>query len=477
MKLATFFCLTMLLATPSASAQNALETAPAEAPGDHLFAAPTKVVQFHLTLDEAHFAALSPKGQPGFGPPGFGPPPEPKENTHRNTFGVEFPWTQADLTADGSALKDVGVRYKGNYTFMATAQSLKKSMKIDLNRFVDGQKFDGLTMLNLHCGVSDPTMTREALSCVFFRDAGVPVARTIFAELLLTVSGKYDKEFVGVYTLTEQVNKAFLTRHFGDSSGLLLKPEGLQGGPTHMGTKWKIYEQRFRPENSATEKQKQRLIDFTNLISNASATDFETHIGQFLDMEAFLKFIAANALLSNLDSYLGFGHNYYLYLNPRSNKFVFIPWDLDLSLATWPAVGTPEQLVQLSIRHPHSGENKLIDRVLAIEEVNQRYLAIIKEMHADNFSSGRQLGMLEGLQKVLVEPRAKEQAAVAGRREGRSGNGPGAGGGLGFGGGQFGQSMPPKRFLELRSQSVVDQLEGRSEGFVPQPFGIGFGPR
>ena len=73
-------------------------------------------------------------------------------------------------------------------------------------------------------------------------------------------------------------------------------------------------------------------------------------------MEAFLKFIAANALLSNLDSYLGFGHNYYLYLIPRSNKFVFIPWDLDLSLATWPAVGTPEQLVQLSIRHPHSGE-------------------------------------------------------------------------------------------------------------------------
>ena len=90
-----------------------------------------------------------------------------------------------------------------------------------------------------------------------------------------------------------------------------------------MGTKWKVYEQRFRPENSASAKQKQRLIDFTKLISNASDTDFETQIEEYLDMEAFLKFIAANALLSNLDSYLGFGHNYYLYLNPASNKFLF----------------------------------------------------------------------------------------------------------------------------------------------------------
>ena len=196
-----------------------------------------------------------------------------------------------------------------------------------------------------------------------------------------------------------------------------------------MGTKWKVYEQRFRPENSASAKQKQRLIDFTKLISNASDTDFETQIEEYLDMEAFLKFIAANALLSNLDSYLGFGHNYYLYLNPSPNKFVFIPWDLDLSLATWPAVGTPEQLVKLSIRHPHAGENRLIDRVLAVEKYNQQYQAIVKEMHASNFSSSRQLAMLEKLQEVLEKPKAKERAAVTTRQEDR-GNGPATGFGM-----------------------------------------------
>lgn len=477
MKLAILLLLG-LLSTNSVSfvyAEDAQQAVSGNLPGDRLFGEADKVLQFHLKVDKENFEALSPKGQPGpgFGGPGFGPPPQPTENAHRNTFGVEFPWTQGELTVDGNTLKDVGVRYKGNYTFMATAQSLKKSLKIDFNRFVDGQKLDGLSMVNLHCGVSDPFMTREALSCAFFRDAGIPVARTAFAELWLTVPGEYDKEYVGVYTLTEQVNKAFLKRHFGDSSGLLLKPEGLQGGPTYLGSKWKPYEQRFRPENSPSDDQKQRLISFTKLISNASDVDFKSEIEEYLDMDAFLKFIAANALLANLDSYLAFGHNYFLYLNPTNNKFVFIPWDLDLSLAAWPGVGTPEQLVKLSIHHPHAGENKLIDRIFAIESNKQKYLAMIEEMHANNFLNGRQRACLDKLQRVLVEPLAKEKEAVAHRQEGR-GNGPGFG--MGFGGGKFGQSLPPDRFLELRSQSIADQLAGKTDGFLPQPFGAGFGP-
>ena len=60
----------------------------------------------------------------------------------------------------------------------------------------------------------------------------------------------------------------------------------------------------------------------------------------------FLRFLAANALLSNLDSFLGFGHNFYLYLRPDTNKFVFIPWDLDLSLAGFPMMGAAEQQPQ-----------------------------------------------------------------------------------------------------------------------------------
>ena len=432
-------------------------------PGDRVFG--TAVAPFHLTMTEKQLAALTPAGGPKVGPPGFGPPPPQPEGTHRNTFGVDFPWSRGDLTFAGETFKDVGVRYKGNYTFMATARALKRSLKIDLNRNVD-QKLDGLTMLNFNCGVSDPTKAREAFAFAFFRDAGVPAPRTAFAELTLTVPGKYDKELVGVYTVVEQVNKGFLKRHFGDGRGMLLKPEGLQGGLPHLGTTWAAYEARYRPEDPPTDAQKKRLIDFTRLIDRGTDEEFGRDIGTYLDVEAFLRFIAANVLLSNLDSYLGYGHNYYLYLVPGTNKFAFVPWDLDLSLATWPGAGMPEQLVELSIHHPHAGRNKLLDRLFAVPAHKDRYLAILKGLFATTFAKKTLLTRLDEMEKVLKQPMAREARAAMARKEGFGG----------FGGGQFGGSMPPRRFVEKRTASVAAQLAGEAKGFEPKPIGFGFGP-
>ena len=56
-------------------------------------------------------------------------------------------------------------------------------------------------------------------------------------------------------------------------------------------------------------------------------------------MDEFLRFLAANALTSNLESFFALGHNYYLYLDPKTNKFVFIPGDLEFSLANFLLMG------------------------------------------------------------------------------------------------------------------------------------------
>jgi spore coat protein H len=216
-------------------------------------------------------------------------------------------------------------------------------VKIDLDRHAPSRVLDGLKMLNFNCGVTDASQCREALSYAFFRAAGVPAPRTAYAELTLTVPGKYDKELVGLYTVVEQVDKGFLARHFGGGKGMLLKPEGLGGGVSHLGDDWKAYRDRYRPKSEPTEAQKKRLIEFAALVDKADDAAFRKKIGSYLDVDAFLRFVAANALLVNLDSYLGFGHNYYLYLVPKTNRFVFIPWDLDLSLAAWPLAGPPER--------------------------------------------------------------------------------------------------------------------------------------
>lgn len=472
----TLLWLTVCLASATSFSTWCAAEEKSTAPGERLFGT-TKVNRLELTLNEQQFAALAPVGGGPFGPRGFAPGGAPAgktvDQTHRNTFGVEFPWSRGELTFDGRTLPDVGLRYKGNYTYMATARSLKKSLKLDLNRNVDGQKLDGLTMLNLHCGVSDPTRAREAFSFATFRDLGVPAPRTSFAEVTLTVPGKYDHELVGVYTVTEQVNKAFLKRNFQDGTGMLLKPEGLQGGPAYLGENWKAYAERYQPDDEPTQVQKQRLIDFTKLVASGDDETFARDIGAFLDLESFLRFIAANALMSNLDSYLGFGHNYYLYLVPKSNQFVFIPWDLDLSLATWPAVGTPEQLVELSVAHPHAGQDKLLDRLFAVPRYKERYLAIVRELSETKFTKPKLFERLDQIERALKEPLANEAQAVAARKEGTGGGGGGFG--MGFGGGQFGQSMPPRKFIEKRTASIAAQLAGTAKGFEPKAFGAGFG--
>jgi hypothetical protein len=223
-------------------------------------------------------------------------------------------------------------------------------------------------------------------------------------------------------------------------------------------------------------------MEFCWLVSVGTEEEFAQEIDRFLDVDAFLKFIAVNALLSNMDSYLGFGHNYYLYLVPGKNQFVFIPWDLDLSLATWPAAGTPEQLVDLSLLHPHAGDNRLIDRLLSLPRNKQRYLALIREQLAEVFTREQLEARLESIEKQVAEPLAREQAALASRNEPRRPGGDVFGGRGGFGarggfggGGQYGQSLPPRLFIQRRLESIEAQLAGQRSGFQPRPFGMGFG--
>jgi len=419
------------------------------APGDAFFADAARVVQVSLTMTPEAFEGLD-----ALGPGADG---ARATDAHRNTFGVLLPWSRADLVVDGESFRDVGIRVKGNYTLMASRRSLEKSLKIDLDRNVEGQRIDGLASLTLNGGVSDPSGAREALAYAVFRAAGVPASRTALAEVRLTVPGRWTDEFVGVATVVEPVNKRFLVRHFGDSTGMLLKPEGLPGGPAHLGREWPPYADRYRPDKAPSARQKRRLIEFTELVSTADDEAFAAGIGSHLDVDAFLRFIAVNALLANLDSYLGYGHNYYLYLDPATERFVFIPWDLDLALATWPAAGPPERLVHLSLDHPHAGRNALLDRILAIPDHQARYREIVAELAGGCFTPERLLALLEPIEAALKEPLALEAFAVVQRGEGANG--------------RFGQSMPPRRFIEERTQSVTAQLEGREEGFVPRPVG------
>src|SRR5262249_36408053 len=146
-----------------------------------------------------------------------------------------------------------------------------------------------------------PAKGREVLAYSVFRAAGVPAPRTAFAEVTLTVPGKYDREYVGLYAVVESVDKRFLEDRFGTDKGLLMRPFQVRS-VEHLGADWQRYQGQYRPLSEPTREQAQRVLALARLVHQAKDDDFRKEIGSYLDVDAFLRFLAANALTANLES-------------------------------------------------------------------------------------------------------------------------------------------------------------------------------
>ncbi len=434
----------------------------------------TRTWTVHLEIPAAEYEAMQPDGAAFAFPGGPKGPAQPKVKRdkrpgERNLFGVTFPWARADLTAGGKTYKNVGLRYAGDITYFASARGLKRPLAVEFTRF-GGERFHGLNSLQLHAMPLDPARGREALAYAVFRAARVPAPRTAFAEVTLTVPGKYDRAYVGLYTLVESVDGPFLHDRFGTDKGPLMTPFRLRG-IDYFGEDWQRYRGLYRPRSEPTKEAAKRLIDFARLVNQAGDEQFRKEIGSYLDVDGFLRFLAANALLSNLESFFALGHNYHLYLDPKTNRFVFIPGDLEFALANFALMGTPEQQMDLSLTKPYPGANKLPDRLLAIKEVNAKYRRLLKDLSASCFTREGLLKDARAIAKATEAVRAREAKASAARKEPPPGFGP------------PGAAPPPdlKTFAEKRTKSVAAQLAGERQGYVPQfafgpPGGFGKGP-
>jgi len=186
-------------------------------------------------------------------------------------LGVDHQYGQAEVTIDGDTVKGVGLRYKGNGTFLEYVEgdvTKRLSFKIDFNEYDDELEFRGLTKVNLNNNSTDPSLMREPLSYELFREAGIHCSRVGYAKVSLTIPGKVDRRPHGLYTVIEQVDKRFLKDRYGSAKGLLLKPSTF-GAFRYFGDEWDKYEIGFVPKTEPTEEQKKRVIEFVRLIHKA----------------------------------------------------------------------------------------------------------------------------------------------------------------------------------------------------------------
>ena len=332
----------------------------------------------HIEIPADEYQAMQPPAPAG-GPGGPPPAPRPKKpgerESERNLFGVEFPWARGAITAEGKTFQGVGLRYAGNASYMASAGGLKRSFLVDLDR-ADHAAFHGLHAMQLQSGALDPTKAREALAFALFREAGVPAPRTAMAEVTLTVPGEHHKAYLGLYTLVEPVDRAFLKDRFGTDKGLLVRPQGLRG-LDFLGDDWEKYRGPYRPLAEPTPDEARRLIEFVRLVQRGDDEQFRKEIASYLDVDKFLRFMAVQALIANADGFFTLAYNYALFLDPNTNRFVFIPGDQELVLREFPDDGLgrsahgheprpplrgPEPAGRPAARHPGGARGPSEDR-------------------------------------------------------------------------------------------------------------------
>jgi spore coat protein CotH len=470
--------------------------------GDKWFAASDKEKAGKINVEQLRAGlntALMPAGPggPGGGPGGGRGPgmnlqgAEGKRNGLASAAGVEFAYVHADLEFNGQVVKDVGVRYKGNGTWMQSQGTLKRSLKVDLKHFVKGQKLAGVSKLNFHNNVTDASWMNEVMSHRLYRDAGVPAPRTAYARVYVTVPGKYEKQYLGLYSIVQDIDKDFAQEDFHVKKGAIFKPVT----PflfADLGNDWAKYKQTYDPKTELSEQQTRRVMDFCKLVTSASDEEFAAKVEDYVDLEETARYMAVTVFLSTMDSILAIGQNFYVYLGPKTQKFQFLPWDLDHSFGQFPMIGSQEQRENLSIHHPWRGENRFLERLFKAEAFKKVYLGKLDEFNKTIFVPERFYKQVDEI-AAAIRPAVKEESedklrrfnqVVGGGGESAAvGPGPnppqaGQGGGGGIGG--FIRGFMPggntkaiKQFVKARFQSVVDQVAGKSEG--QELGGGGFG--
>jgi spore coat protein H len=474
------FCLLLARPTPESKLKGPLTSA-------ELFN-PTNAWTVHLTFTLNQWMVMEPNQGVGYG--GFGgrrgpgrgmnlQGPEGKRNGLASAMGIEFTYVHADLEFAGEIFKNVAVRYKGNGTYMQSRNALKRSLKVELNKYVKGQKLAGVTKLNFHSCVTDASWMNEALAHRLYRDAGVPAPRTAYARVFVTVPGTFNRKLFGLYSLVEDVDTHFVKANFPDKDGALFKPVTPEMFGD-LGTDWKDYNQTYDPKTKLSPAEQQRVIDFCHLVTNASEAEFAVKLGDFVDLDELSRYLAVMVFLVDLDGIFGPGQNFYLYLSPKTRRFSFIPWDQDHSFGQFGMRGSQEQREQLSIQHPWGGEKRFLERVYGLDSFQKVYLARLKEFHQTIFRPERfhqqvnDLGVAlrTAVREESSDKFARFEQAVAGKTFE-----PGSFGGFG-GGRRFGGPIKPiKPFVEVRAQSIADQLAGKSSGETIGGFGFGRGGR
>jgi hypothetical protein len=256
-------------------------------------------------------------------------------------------YVKASLRVGDREFPSIGVRFKGQFSLWGCVDQAsgtrrvrvesvfrdidvcqRFSLKLDLDRYDDDARLDGLKKLNLHAMSADPSKMRERLGYSLYRDMNVLAPRAVHARVY--INGQYH----GLFAAVEEVDGRFAANRFPKSGdGNLYKEIWPAAHITSSDAT-----EALRTNDDPGVANVSDLLAFRDAVAASTEADFSTKMAPHLDFDYLARFIVVNRAINDFDGamafYFGWGpppanHNLFWYHDTESGRFTLIPWDLD----------------------------------------------------------------------------------------------------------------------------------------------------
>jgi len=246
----------------------------------------------------------------------------------------------ADAVIFGEKLEDVGFSMRGQFSMRESGD--KKPWKINTDAFIADQEFHNLKQLVFTNNIGDYTMLQEKLSYDMMHFAGVPASHVCFVEIWIDIrDDDSGPQFWGVYTMIERIDAKFISNRFSRDAkdGNRYKASHAQRGPmdlVYYGPDIGDYptqngQYAYGKENNLEDPDYSDIIELCYVVDGkqySTPQDFAQALEEVFNVDSFLRYMAVISLTMNWDSYPWTGNNFFLFNNPVTGKFEWIPWDL-----------------------------------------------------------------------------------------------------------------------------------------------------
>ena len=293
---------------------------------------------------------------------------------------------------NGERFDSVGIRFKGQTSFRQN-DTEKKSFNITLDYMIEDQEIDGYSTINLNCGWGDNTSMREVLynNIGHYYYMGL---KSNYAQL--SINGQN----WGPYQCIQQFNSSYIKEWYLSNDGTIWRalriggggggPGGGGGGPNfgagtsslnYNGPDSTDYKTDYTLKRTEQDDPWAGLIEACDILENEPLETLEEALSKVLDIDKACWFLAHEIIWADDDSYVHKGGmDYYVYYEAETGRIIPMEYDGNSVMAN-------NHLNWNLFYRENNDDFPLMNRMLAVPSIRQRYLAHVRTILSEYFNA------------------------------------------------------------------------------------------